>query len=156
MIRRWLFIIFVLGAVSALAWQRYQSEVSSYSPLEFSHLTDGQQARVLGRVQAGSLKMSANTLKGTSDASFSLEAQGALTPVIYAGPDMDTLRELKTILAQGVRQADGSLRAGRVSIAPNYAYIVGAYGSIALILLLFAFLVERQLRKIQKTLDKEG
>ncbi|MDP2829593.1 MAG: cytochrome c maturation protein CcmE [Sulfuricellaceae bacterium] len=150
MIRRWLFIFLVLGLVSALAWQRYQSEVSSYSPLEFSRLVDGQQARVLGRVQAGSLKMSAN------DASFILEEQGALTPVIYAGPDMDTLRELKTILAQGVRQADGSLRAERVSIAPNYAYIVGAYGSIALILLLFAFLVERQLRQIQKTLDKEG
>lgn len=141
---RWGLVLALLGIVTALAFQRYQHEVASLTPLEFGHAATVHPVRVLGRVQAGSLKMSA------TEARFALEGQGAVVSVVYRGPDKDTLRELKTILARGVKQADGSLSADLVSIAPNYAFIVAAYGAVGLILLLFAFVVERQVRRMDE------
>lgn len=144
---RWLLVLVLLGAVVALAFQRYQNEVASLAPAEFGAAAAAQPLRVLGRVQAGSLRIAAG------EARFVLEGQGAQVSVIYRGPDLDALRELKTILARGEKQADGGLRADAVSIAPNYAFIVGAYGSAALILLLFAFVVEARLRRMEKELQ---
>lgn len=143
---RWLLVLVLLGAVVALAFQRYRNEVASLAPAEFGAAAVSQPLRVLGRVQAGSLKIAAG------EARFVLEGQGAQVSVSYRGPDLDTLRELKTILARGEKQADGGLRADVVSIAPNYAFIVGAYGSVGLILLLFAFMVEARLRRMEKEL----
>lgn len=150
---RWLVVVLMLGVVVALAFQRYQNEVAYLVPAELGKVAEAQTVRVLGRVQAGSFKPAA------AEAHFVLEGQGAVVNVIYRGPDVDTLRELKTILARGVKQADGSLLADQVSIAPNYDYIAGAYGAAGLILLAFAFLVERRVRRMQSalggTLEKE-
>ena len=143
---RWLLVVIMLGTVTALAFQRYQNEVASVTPTEFGAMAASQPLRVLGRVQAGSLKIAAG------GASFILESEGAQVNVLYQGPDLDTLRELKTILAHGKKQADGSLNADVVSIAPNYAFIAGAFGSAAMILLLFALLVETRLRRMEKEL----
>lgn len=144
---RWLLVLLALGAVVALAWQRYQQEVAYLGPGEFVTAAPSGDVRVLGRVRAGSFgKINA------SEARFVLEDQGAAVNVVYRGPDLDTLRELKTILARGVKQADGSLLASQVSIAPNYNYIAGAYGVAGLILLLFAFVVERQVRRMEREL----
>lgn len=144
---RWVLVLVALGVVVALAWQRYQQEVAYLLPREFPSVLQMQEVRVLGRVRAGSFsKIDAN------EARFVLEEQGAAVDVLYRGPDLDTLRELKTILARGVKQADGSLLASQVSISPNYDYIAGAYGMAGLILLLFAFVVERQVRRMEKEL----
>jgi cytochrome c-type biogenesis protein CcmE len=143
-ISRWLLVALLLGAVTALAFQRYQNEVSSLTPNEFGAVTASQSVRVLGRVQAGSLQIT------TGEARFILENEGAQVNVLYNGPDLDTLRELKTILIHGEKQADGSLHADVVSITPNYGFIVGAYGVAGVILLLFAFLVEARLRRMEK------
>lgn len=147
MVLRWLLVFVALGVVIALAWQRYQQEVAYLVPREFAMVAQSQETRVLGRVRAGSFSKS-----GANEARFVLEQEGAAVNVIYRGPDMDTLRELKTILARGVKQADGSLLASQVSIAPNYDYIAGAYGMAGLILLLFAFVVERQVRRMEREL----
>lgn len=145
---RWLLVLLALGAVIALAWQRYQQEVAYLEPREFATAAPSGDVRVLGRVRAGSFgKISA------TEARFVLEDQGGMVNVTYRGPDLDTLRELKTILARGVKQADGSLLASQVSIAPNYDYIAGAYGVAGLILLLFAFVVERQVRRMERELQ---
>lgn len=144
---RWLLVLLALGVVLALAWQRYLNEVAYLAPREFATAAQARDVRVLGRVRVGSFQKS-----GATEARFVLEEQGAAVSVIYRGPDMDTLRELKTILARGVKQADGSLLANQVSIAPNYDYIAGAYGAAGLILLLFAFMVERQVRRMEKEL----
>lgn len=145
---RWLLVLLALGVVAALAWQRYLNEVAYLAPHEFATVAQAQNVRVLGRVRAGSFQKF-----GAMEARFVLEEQGAAVSVIYRGPDMDTLRELKTILARGAKQADGSLLADQVSIAPNYDYIAGAYGVAGLILLLFAFVVERQVRRMEKELQ---
>lgn len=145
-VMRWLLVAVLLGSAVLLSVQRYVNEVASQDPAEFSTAAASQPWRVLGRVQAGSLKMA------TGEASFILEGQGAQVSVLYRGPDLDTLRELKTILAHGEKQADGSLLADTVSIAPNYAYIAGAYGAAGTILLLFALLVELRLRRMEKEL----
>lgn len=144
---RWLLVLVALGVVVALAWQRYQQEVAYLAPREFAAATQAGEVRVLGRVRAGSFSRT-----GANEARFVLEQEGAAVSVVYQGPDLDTLRELKTILARGVKQADGSLRANQVSIAPNYDYIAGAYGVAGLILLLFAFMVERQVRRMEREL----
>jgi cytochrome c-type biogenesis protein CcmE len=96
---RWVLVLALLGVVTVLAFQRYQNEVASLTPLEFSQAATDLPVRVLGRVQAGSLKMSA------AEARFALEGQGAVVSVVYRGPDKDTLRELKPSLRR--RQTDG-------------------------------------------------
>lgn len=143
---RWLLVALLLGAVTALAFQRYQNEVSSLTPAGFGTVAASQSIRVLGRVQAGSLRIAAG------EARFILESEGAQVNVLYNGPDLDTLRELKTILTSGEKQADGSLHADTVSIAPNYAFIAAAFGAVGMILLLFAFLVEMRLRRMENEL----
>lgn len=145
---RWLLVLLALGVVAGLAWQRYLDEVAYLEPGGIASLTQAGNIRVLGRVKAGSFSKS-----GTSEARFVLEGGGGEVQVLYRGPDVDTLRELKTILARGVRQADGSLLADLVTIAPNYGFIAGAFGSAALILLLFAFVVEYQVRRMEKELQ---
>lgn len=144
---RWLLVVLLLGAVTMLAFQRYQKEVASVAPSEFDAAAVMQPVRVLGRIRAGSLNIVA-----ADEAHFVLESEGAQVSVLYHGPDLDTLRELKTILAHGEKQADGSLRADAVSITPNYGFIIGAYGMAGVILLLFAFLVEARLRRMEKEL----
>lgn len=144
---RWLLVALVLGTVLMLAFQRYQNDVASLAPAEFGAAAVLQPLRVLGRVQAGSLKIA------NGEAHFILESDSAQVSVLYRGPDLDTLRELKTILARGEKQADGSLHADAVTIAPNYAFIAGAYGAAGTILLLFAFLVEARLRRMEKELQ---
>ncbi len=147
-VSRWLLVALLLGTVAILAFQRYQNEVASVAPSEFGAAAVSQPLRVLGRVQAGSLKKIA-----ADEARFILESDGAQVSVLYRGPDLDTLRELKTILAHGEKQADGSLRADAISITPNYSFIVGAYGMAGVILLLFAFLVEARLRRMERELQ---
>jgi cytochrome c-type biogenesis protein CcmE len=144
--RRWLLVVLLLGSVTALAFLRYQNEVASVAPREFRAAAVGQTLRVLGRVQAGSLQIIAG------QAHFLLENDGAQVRVLYRGPDLDTLRELKTILASGEKLTDGSLRAAAISITPNYAFIVAAFASAGTILLLFALLVEIRLRRLEREL----
>jgi cytochrome c-type biogenesis protein CcmE len=143
---RWLLVALVLGSVMALAFQRYRNDVASLTPAEYGAAA-ASPVRVLGRVQAGSLNIA------NGEAHFILESDSAQVSVLYRGPDLDTLRELKTILARGEKQADGNLHADVVTIAPNYAFIAGAYGAAGTILLLFAFLVEARLRRMEKELQ---
>lgn len=142
---RWLAVI-SLAAVALLAWQRYQRDVASVAPAAFNTLASGQSARVVGRVQAGSLQRAAE------GASFVLEENGAVVPVTYRGPDSDTLRELKTVLVTGRREADGRMAASEVSIAANYGYITAAYGLVIGLLLGFAWRLERAAGKLEKRL----
>jgi len=142
---RWL-AVSLLAAVALLAWQRYQRDVASVAPAAFNGLASGQSARVAGRVQAGSLQRAAE------GASFVLEENGATVPVTYRGSDNDTLRELKTVLVTGRREADGRMAASEVSIAANYGYITAAYGLVIGLLLGVAWRLERAAGKLEKRL----
>lgn len=145
---RWLVVLLVLGAVAALAYQRYQRDVAHIAPEAYAAIESGKSARILGRVQAGSLK---NVVAGKG-AEFVLEAGSVQVKVVYQGPDTDTLRELKTLLVQGVRQPDGTFMASQASIAPNYDYIALAFGLVAALLGVFAFVLEWRVAGMRETL----
>jgi cytochrome c-type biogenesis protein CcmE len=147
---RWLLVLLVLGAVAAFAFQRYQRDVAHIAPAAFAAAESGKSLRILGRVQAGSLK----NVVANKGAEFILEGGGAQVRVVYQGPDTDTLRELKTLLVQGVRQADGTLLASQASIDPNYDFIALAFGVVATILGVFGFVLDWRVLKMRETLGE--
>jgi cytochrome c-type biogenesis protein CcmE len=151
---RWLVVVSMLGMVAALGYQRYRDDVAHLAPADLAAVEAGRSLRVLGRIKAGSLVAS-----GGEKASFVLEGDGTQVRVMYHGPDLDTLRELKTVLVSGVRQPDGGVLAGQVTIAPNYGYIAAAYALVTVTLLLFAFATECRVNRIRGALgdaDREA
>lgn len=144
--RNWLTVAILMLAVVGFAYDRYLCAVASVPPQAFAAMAEGASARVLGRVQAGSVKLEAGNL------SFVLEDGGASVQISYRGPDQDMVRELKTLLVFGKRLPDGSMAAGGVSIAANYGFITAAYGLGIGLLLVFAWVQERAVRTMEKRL----
>ncbi|MFO1385836.1 MAG: hypothetical protein U1F55_06540 [Chitinivorax sp.] len=60
------------------------------------------------------------------------------------------MRELKTMLVGGVRQADGNLAADFVGINPQYGYVAAGFGLVLCVLLLRTLTLELKLRKLER------
>lgn len=149
---RWAIVALVLAAVVGLAYQRYARDVASIAPEAYSGVENGKAVRVLGRIRAGSLQ----NVVAAKSAEFVLEGGNAQVRVLYSGPDTETLRDLKTILASGTRQPDGSFLANQVAISPNYEFITLAFGLIAAILVVFTFVLEWRVSRWRSMLDEPG
>ena len=141
---RWALALAALLAAVAAGWQRYQSQVAPTPVASYSQLAADSNVRLLGRV--GSLKTEANGLQ------FLLDVDGQSVPVLYTGPDRDSVRELKTMLVGGKRQADGSLLASSIGIHPHYGYVAAGFGLVLSILLLRTLTLEAQLRRMEREL----
>lgn len=146
--RNWLAVAVMMLAVIGFAYDRYLCAVASVPPQVFATMAEGASVRVLGRVQAGSVKREGDNLR------FVLEDGGAAIQVSYRGPDQDMVRELKTLLVFGKRLPDGSMEAGGVSIAANYDFITAAYVLGIGLLLAFAWVQERAVRIMERRLEQ--
>lgn len=146
--RNWLAVAILMMAVVGFAYDRYLCAAASVPPQTFAAMAEDDSVRVLGRVQAGSVKLEGETL------SFALEEGGTSIQVAYRGPDKDMVRELKALLVFGKRLPDGSMAAGGVSSAANYSFIAAAYGLALGLLLLFAWMQERAVRIMEKRLEQ--
>jgi cytochrome c-type biogenesis protein CcmE len=141
---RWgLALAALLAAVNA-GWQRYQEQVAPIALSAYAQQSAGTQVRLLGRVSGGSLKAEAGALL------FVLDIDGQKVPVRYTGKDGDSVRELKTMLVGGKRQADGSLAADFVGINPKYGYVAAGFGLVLCVLLLRTLTLELKLRKLER------
>lgn len=143
---RWTLALLALLAAVAAGWQRYQSQVAPISVATYPQLAVGSDVRLLGRISGGSLKSEAGSLQ------FVLDVNGQAVPVVYIGPDRGSVRELKTMLVGGKRQADGSLLADFAGINPQYGYVAAGFGLVLCILLLRTLTLEATLRRLEKEL----
>ena len=141
---RWGLALAALLAAVTAGWQRYQAQVAPIALSSYAQQASGAHVRLLGRIGGGSLKADAGAL------TFMLDIDGQRVPVRYTGADGDSVRELKTMLVGGVRQADGSLAADFVGINPQYGYVAAGFGLVLCILLLRTLTLENTLRRMEK------
>jgi len=141
---RWVLALLALLAAAGAGWNRYQQQVAPQSAAGFESAATGSPIRLLGRIGGGSLHSDATAM------SFVLEIEGRRVPVRYVGPDRDSVRELKTMLVGGKRQADGSLAADFVGINPKYGYVAAGFGLVLCVLLLRTLTLELKLRKLER------
>ena len=137
---RWGVILLIGLVITGLSVQRYYREVHSLTLDQFQSLMPDGTARIIGRIEAGSLL----TDKQGGQASFTLEGDKARVPVQYKGESLDDLRELKTLVMIG--QWNPSLKrfeAEALDLVPNFAFIIGAY-LLLLPLAFFLFLMEHR------------
>jgi cytochrome c-type biogenesis protein CcmE len=140
---RWLILLAVLGTVTLLGAQRYDRDVRTVAPGDVVSGGVAGTARVLGMVEAGTLKAAPDG----RNASFVLVADGSAIPVIYSGESPDNLRELKTLVAVGQWDPIARVFQARVlDLVPNYGFIVSAYALTLIPLAAFVFVMERRVK----------
>ncbi|HTN43256.1 MAG TPA: cytochrome c maturation protein CcmE [Nitrospiria bacterium] len=139
---RWGVLILVGFWIAAIGAHRYNRDVRPLSPEQVlkNHLAG--PVRMLGMVEAGSLRKDPLT----SQMLFSLVEDGQRIPVVYQGKDTDSLRELKTLVViGGWDAASQSFLAQDLALIPNYGFIIAAY-LVMIPLALFLFMMERRVR----------
>lgn len=138
---RWGILIVVFSTISFLGVSRYNRDVRSISPKALLSQAAGMETRVMGMIDAGSLKRGVEA--GVFQ--FSLSADGTQVPVVFSGDDADVLRELKTIVVVGRFDAEsGQINAAKIALIPNYGFIASAYLLSLLPLVFFLFYMERR------------
>ena len=137
---RWGVILVIGLLITLLSVQRYYRDVHSLTPEQFQAETPPGIARILGRVEAGSLMKDGPV----GQASFILSGEKIRIPVLYRGDSSEDLRELKTLVMIG--QWNPSLQqfeADKMDLVPNYGFITAAY-LLFLPLALFLFMMEHR------------
>jgi len=139
---RWGGLILVGLWIVAVGTQRYNRDVRPLTPEEVLKNHSPGPVRMLGMVDAGSLRKDT----ATSQILFSITENGQRIPVVYQGKDTDNLRELKTlVLVGGWDDASQRFVAQDIALIPNYGFIIAAY-LVMVPLALFLFMMERRVR----------
>jgi cytochrome c-type biogenesis protein CcmE len=139
---RWGGLILVGLWIVGVGTQRYNRDVRPLTPEEVLKNHSAGPVRMLGMVEAGSLRKDA----ATSQMVFSITEDGQRIPVVYQGKDTDNLRELKTlVLVGGWDDTSQRFVAQDIALIPNYGFIIAAY-LVMVPLALFLFMMERRVR----------
>jgi hypothetical protein len=139
---RWGGLILIGLWIVAVGTHRYNRDVRPLSPEQVLINHFEGPVRVLGMVEAGSLRKDPLT----SQMLFSLVENGQRIPVVYQGKDTDSLRELKTLVViGGWDEASQRFVAQDIALIPNYGFIIAAY-LVMIPLALFLFMMERRVR----------
>lgn len=149
---RWGIILLVIVAVGFLGFSRYLKEVKTVSPDDLVR-DSSETVRLKGLVLGGSLVEEAPS----GGVLFEMKGLDQSATIHYTGSEDDNLRELKIVVAGGhwdekmlVFQAD------RLSIVPNYGFVVGAYLVGILPTLLFLFSMERREKLLYAEIKEEA
>ena len=138
---RWGIILLVGLLVVTLGIRRYYREVATIPIEQFVSKPSTQTVRVLGMVQGDSL------VKETSmkQATFHLSGNGTSLAVRYRGEDLDSIRELKTLVVVGQWNPSTQVfEAHEIQLLPNYGYVAAAYLIVMIPMSLFLFRMERK------------
>ena len=139
---RWAILLLAGLMIVFLGAQRYYEDVYSLTPEEVLENTPRETVRMLGMVQAGTLKAE----PPFEQATFELAGEQAQLPVYYQGEAPDNLRELKTLVVVGRWDSGQSrFKAHEIDLVPNYGFITAAY-LVFLPLGLFLFRMEQRVR----------
>lgn len=135
-----------------MATQRYYREIRPMQPGDLNITVPATGIRILGMVEAGSLKVDPSS----RTAQFQLSMQKESMPAWYQGDDLDSLRELKMIVLTGDwTPAHGRFEANKISLLPNYGYIAAAYLTGSLSLVIYLMKMEWQVARLYQTIKEE-
>ena len=139
---RWGFLLLAGLFMTFLGAQRYYRDVHSLTPEQVMKALPRETVRMLGRVQAGTLRTEAPY----EQAVFDLAGEEAPVSVYYQGDAPDNLRELKTLVVIGHwNAAQERFEAHEIDLVPNYGFIIWAYLTL-LPLAIFLFMMEQKVR----------
>ncbi len=150
---RWITILIILGMVSLLGLVRYYKEVYALSPEALLEKQPEGVVRVLGRVEAGTLR------EGPEGSLFKLSGVSVGKTSVwvrYEGKPNENLRELK-VLVVGGKWDTGKMEfsAQRFGRTPNYGFVVAAYLTALVPLGLFLFNMERNVILLSLLIKEE-
>lgn len=148
---RWTIVLLIGAVIAGLTVQRYRSEVLAVSPQELLASPPSEPVRVLGQVEAGSLKPDG----GLSKADFILTSGGVQIQVHYEGPEPDNLRELKNLVAVGRwNPGPAVFMAHEIDLVPNFGFVAAAYLATLIPLVFFLFVMERRVNLLYNAIKQ--
>ncbi len=142
--------VLVLGVViSLLGLQRYCLEIKTVTPDELLKM-GSHRNRVIGRIDAASLSVAPTLTQ------FRLMGAPGQIPVRYSGGDLENVRALKEIVVHGYWDVNtGLFEASKISLTPNYGFVVAAYLISLVPMLVFLFYMERRVLFLYVLIKKE-
>lgn len=149
---RWGVLILVFAVIGFLGLVRYNRDVRTISPKILLAQPSSAGIRLMGMIEAGSLKGGSEGLPFR----FNLSSEASKIPVVFSGDDADTLRALKTIVAVGHWHAEkGVFEAAEIALTPNYGFVTSAYIFSLIPLILFIFSMERRVALLYVMIKEE-
>ena len=138
---RWGAILAGIIFLTILTNNHYQEDLATVLPQDILGSPSTEEIRLLGMVRGGTLQ--GNFASG--DARFDVIEGTTSLPVQYHGPPPENLRELKRLVLIGKWNATAKVFEARdISLVTNYGYVMGAYLTGLLPLVLFVFAMSRK------------
>ncbi|WDT77143.1 MAG: cytochrome c maturation protein CcmE [Candidatus Manganitrophus sp.] len=149
---RWGGVLIVAVIIGVLGIQRYNRDVTTISPHHLLHDQPTQTVRILGMVEAGSIRKEGDG----GPVAFQLSAEGVKLSVRYLGGESENLRDLKTVVVGGKwNPTMQTLEADKISVVPNYGFITAAYLASLIPMGLFLFNMERKVAMLYIQIKEE-
>lgn len=149
---RWGGVLIIAAIIGVLGIQRYNREVTTLSPHHLLHDQPVQTVRILGMVEAGSILKEGEG----GPVAFQLSSEGVKLSVRYLGEESENLRDLKTIVVGGRwNPTTRTLEAEKISLVPNYGFIMAAYLVSLIPMGLFLFNMERRVAMLYILIKEE-
>jgi cytochrome c-type biogenesis protein CcmE len=149
---RWGGVLMIAAIIGVLGIQRYNRDVTVISPHHLLHDQPTQTVRILGMVEAGSIRKEG---EGSSVA-FQLSAEGVKLSVRYLGEESENLRDLKTLVVAGKwNSTSQTFEADKIALVPNYGFITAAYLASLIPMGLFLFNMERKVAMLYILIKEE-
>jgi cytochrome c-type biogenesis protein CcmE len=122
---RWAIMVGGIILLAMMTFQQYQRDLSTISLATVSNGTaTSEPVRIQGMVKSG-------TLSGAVDqgqATFELVDGSTTLPVEYAGPPLENIRELKTMVLIGhLDPATKTFKAKDTALINNFGFVAAAY-----------------------------
>ena len=122
---RWAIMAAGMCFLAIMAYHQYQRDLSTVSPATvLSSPANQKTIRVQGMVKSGTLSGDVEQGKAT----FELVDAATTLPVVYAGPPLENIRELKTLVLIGHWDpATKTFQAKDTALINNFAFVAAAY-----------------------------
>jgi cytochrome c-type biogenesis protein CcmE len=150
---RWAIIVGGILLLALMTFQQYQRDLSTISlSTVLNSPATSEPVRIQGMVKSG-------TLAGAVDqgqATFELMDGSNTIPVEYAGPPLENIRELKTIVLLGHLDHESKIfKAKDTALINNFAFVAAAYVIVVLSLGWAIFAMSQRVMVLFKEIKEE-
>ncbi len=150
---RWGLMVGGMILLAMITFQQYQRDLSTLSLAAALHSTaSSEPVRIQGMVKSGTLSGAVEQ----GQATFELVNGPTTLPVEYAGPPLENIRELKTMVLIGhLDQATKTFKATDTALINNFGFVAAAYLITVLVLGWAAFAMGQRVMVLFKEIKDE-
>jgi len=150
---RWAIMVGGMILLAVMTYHQYQRDLSTISlATVLNSPATSETVRIQGMVKSG-------TLSGAIDqgqASFELMDGSTTLPVEYAGPPLENIRELKTMVLIGqLDHETKTFKAKDTALINNFGFVAAAYLLTVTVLLLALFAMSQRVMVLFKEIKEE-